>query len=99
MFVRFDKKSLNVDVLVGVAEEYKPNEEIIGLYNEAQELKESINNYLDSKFATRDQAAILKVLSENKELEDEWKNFLKNDFSAKVQQIQEKIDGINKQGQ
>jgi hypothetical protein len=98
MFVRFDKKSLSLDILVGVAEEYKPKQELIDLYKQAQELKEKANVFLDTTFGTQKQEEILPMLEKDKELESKWKDFLINVFSVEVQKIQEKIDEINKQG-
>lgn len=99
MFLRFDKKSLNVDVLVGVAEEYKPNESIIAIYDEAQQLREDTGKFLDENFSTRDQKIILEKLSADKELESKWKEFLVNEYGNRAQKIQEKVNGINQQGQ
>ena len=96
MFIRFDKKSLHIDVLVGVEEKYEPNQEIIDLYHRARELKDQFENKIEELFKTKIQSEIFKKLEDDKNLETQWKEFLNDSFLIEVKKIDEKIGEINK---
>jgi hypothetical protein len=94
--IRFDSKTLAIDVLVGIEENYKPNKKIKDLVKKVNKLKEDTNSYLMEKYSTVDGQKILEILKTNVELQNEWKEYLVNVYNVEMQKLINEIENINK---
>ncbi len=48
MIIQFDTKSMNVQILCGVLEEYTPSDEIKDIHNKVEVLKKEMNEFMSS---------------------------------------------------
>ena len=98
MFVRFDRNTLNVDVLVGVEESYSPVKEVIDVRKKADDLKQKTERFIEDTFKTKETKSILDQIEKDKELEATWKSYLANVYNKEVSEIEVTVNTLNKQG-
>jgi hypothetical protein len=94
--LRLNSTNLNLDVLVGVSESYKPSREIKNLVKKVDALKEETKNFLKDNFDADTIAEAAKEISNDKNKQNQWKSFLKDVYAEKFTVIVDKIEVINK---
>lgn len=91
-----DLKTIDLEMKVGVLENYRPNKEIKALFKDVQDLKQEFSNKLLSivgDVKTSQEAG--QVLNEDAKKRDEWTLYLKDDFESKFRLIKERVYKVN----
>lgn len=94
--LRLNSTNLNLDVLVGVSESYKPTKEIKTLVKKVDALKDETKAFLKDTFDADTIADAAKEIAGDKDKQDQWKEFLKEVYAGKFTVIVDKIEVINK---
>lgn len=94
--LRLNSTNLHLDMIVGINEKFEPKESILELNGKAVELKNKVNDFLNTTFNTANVAEINKIMNENKDLENKWKEFLSNVYKPELQSLSEEVVKINR---
>lgn len=94
--IRFDSRSLHMDVIVGVLENYKPNKTIKEAHEKVEELRKETEKFLDENFGDASKTEIEEELEQDDKKKEIWDDYLKNHYEKKVLEIKKLIDEENK---
>lgn len=95
MYLRFDHKSLSMDMLVGVREAYQPNEEAAKLYDRVEALRNKSNQFVKDNFGDMKMEEIAKILESDKDKKATWDNYVNNDYAIELKGIIESVKALN----
>lgn len=94
--LKLDSKSLSLNLLVGVNEEYKPRKDIIDLSSKIDDLKTETNKFISDNWGEKSVTDLNDLFKKNEEEKKKWLNFLENVYNPKLQKLLTTIDIINK---
>ena len=95
-FIRLNRDSLTVDVLVGIEESYKPTKIIKKFNKDVESLKGEVYKYLQDNFKTNDTAVINEELEKNKDKKEGWEKFLAEVYVPKYTELDARLKELNK---
>lgn len=95
--LRFDVRTMNIDVIVGVLETYKPSKEIKALQKSLDSFKKDYSKFLKKHFKTEDTKELIEILDKSDEKRDEFRGFMQEVVSPKIMEISKEIERLNKQ--
>lgn len=92
-----DSKTLELKLMVGVLEEYKPNKEIKDIYKLSEKLKVKTTDKIKQLFGDiNDQKEIIATLNKQEEKKKEWTKFLEKEYNVDLTLILDKIRAVNR---
>ena len=94
--LRLNTQTMNLELQVGVLEEYKPDREIKNIHKKLEAIKEDAHKklvQLTSDDLTMEQ--MKEQLAKDKETEDEWKKYLGSEFSEELKKLVRRINKKN----
>ena len=94
--IKIDSKTLNMQVNVGVKEEYTPDEEILEIYNKVEDLKKKTNDTVLQLCKTEDANEAASIIDADKVVKEEWVKFLDNTYKVELLAILELVKEKNK---
>jgi pyruvate/oxaloacetate carboxyltransferase len=93
--ISLDSANLNIHVVCGIEESYKPTAAIKKINKQVEELKEKTYKYLEDKFKTRDTKVIAQMVAASDDFRSKWEQFLQNEYNPELEKIIEKIRKVN----
>lgn len=93
--LRFDSKNLNLDILVGINETYRPTKKILNIHEKIKGLKEKLESYLEQNIGSKEPVEVLNIFQQDKSKEENWKDFLSHEYSPELNEIIKEIQVIN----
>jgi hypothetical protein len=93
--IRLNSANLNIDVICGIEESYKPTAEIKKVNKQVEELKEKTYKYLEDKFKTRDTKIIAQMVAASEDFKSKWEQFLLKEYNPELEKIIAKVEKIN----
>lgn len=95
-YLRLNPSNLNMDVLVGLMEEYKPSEEIKEVHEKVELLKKETQEFLDKYWSKKTNEELQKIFKNSDGERKLWQDYLENEYNPKLKLIIEKVEGLNK---
>jgi len=95
MLVKFDHNNLNLYVLTGPLEPYKPSKRIKQLYTKALDLKTQIEEFALEEFKTKERKELEEIFDKEPKEKEKFDNYLKEHYVPKVLEIKEEVNSIN----
>lgn len=95
MLLKFDHNNLNLYVMTGPLENYKPNKQIKQLYNETLSLKDQIESFAEENWKTKKKDELEKIFEEKPEEKEKFDKYLQDEYIPKVLKIREEVKNIN----
>jgi hypothetical protein len=94
--LKFDRKNLRLDLVVGIKEEYKPTQEIINVNDKIEELKKDIEMFVKKTWGEKTQEELFDMFKNNKEDQQLWVEYMKTQYGPSVDNIANNVVEINK---
>jgi len=95
MLLKFDPTNLNIYVMTGPLEAYKPNKEIKQLYKEATEVKAKIDQFALNTWKTTNPKELEDIFSKEEQEREKFNTYIKEEYVPKVLAIRDKVTKIN----
>ena len=93
-----DKNKISLNIKVGVLEEYKPDDSIVEMYKEIEDLRKKFLSNMSKIIGNTDnQSEALKILKSDSKKLNKWKKYLNNTYLKQLSKIQEKVNTKNSQ--
>ena len=90
-------KSLDLEMKVGVLENYKPSKEIKKAVKLSEQLKAEVQSKLTELVGEeRESVKVMNLLEASPEKKEDWQKFLQGEFAEKMQKLQKDIGEINR---
>lgn len=89
--------TLDIEVKVGILEEYKPNQEIEQLFQKIEQLKKELTDKMKEISGATDFLRVNTALSSDPEKHESMKRFMKIEYHNKLKQLQIEVQTINSQ--
>ena len=93
--LKLDPKSLNLTLMVGVSEEYKPREDAIKLAEEVEALKEKTNKFISDNWQNKTVQELSKIFKKEPKQQEKWSKYLEEEYNPKLQELLTTMDTIN----
>lgn len=95
MLLKFDHNNLNLYMMTGPLETYKPSKRIKQLYNETLNLKNEIEGFALENWKTKERVELEKIFDEKPEEKEKFDKYLQEKYVPKVLEIREEVKHIN----
>jgi len=93
--LRLDAKSLNLSLVVGVKEEYKPLPEIIKLSENVENLKEKTNKFISENWQEKTIQELSVIFKNEPKEQEKWAKYLEDVYNPELKGLLTTIDTIN----
>lgn len=95
-FLSIDKNRLELTVKVGILEKYKPDSEIVEIFEEVESLRKRLmKNRKRIVGNIKDNREALDVLQKDEEKAEKWGKYINKTYAKQLSVIQKKIDNKN----
>lgn len=93
--LKFNPHNLNLELTVGILEEYKPSEEIRQLHNDVEKVRSHLDKFIKKHWKDMPVMEIKKRLAKEPKEEEKFKKYIKNTHQPKLVKLIQRIDKIN----
>lgn len=98
--LRFDPRNLNLDIVVGALESYRPNKTTKEILDSVGKLK----SYTDDKIVQifgkdKNSKQILEQMKKDESKKDKWEEYLHGEYDTKLKEIIKMVEKENKRRQ
>jgi hypothetical protein len=95
MYIKFDTKRLEMIVMCGPMEEYKPDRETKAIFNKMSKLKKKTQKKLEDIFGDIKISEMAKEAENDKQKKAEWAKYLDEEYNPEVKELIERINKKN----
>lgn len=94
--LKFNNKTLSLDLLVGIKEKYTPTKKILQVNDELELLKNNVGEFVKNTWGEKTQQELFTLFKNSDNDRDKWVEYMTNEYSPKLDKLIKDIHEINK---
>jgi len=94
-YISFNSKTLAMTVVCGPMEEYKPTEDVKGLFEDIKKVKEDYNEFVAKTWAGKTAKQIVEVFKADEKEKEKFNKYIEDVYNLELGRIIERINAVN----
>lgn len=92
---KFDIEKMQIIVITGPGDEYKPSQKLMDLHNDLQKYKRDLDKYVLKTFKVSSQKDLEELFKKDEKLKEKFLKYVQDRYLTKLEKIKEEVMNYN----